>query len=572
MGLRADEDGGNRWGSVLRKVLKTIWVLINLPVLIVLPVAAWDMYRHDMAPHFIAWFVSGVFVLLALPITFYEVRRVPASSGALFPTHPPTNSSRPPRASPLTLPSPPSVQVAQHLENYRMPRLQRHVIRILFMVPIYAVDCWLALRFKDSTIYFDTVRECYEAYVIYNFYTYCTVYLQEFCNPGLEHIVARKPQQSHVWPVSAFLDMPKMGEPFLRLCRHGVIAYVVARPLTTALAFVTEANGAYGDGQITNFWVAYPYLAFVNNFSQAWAMYCLILFYRATYEELAPIRPFYKFLTVKAVVFLSFWQGQAILLAVKYKIIVVKETWTDYDAADVATGLQEFAICIEMFFAAIAHAYAFPPSEYAVGAQSTAPARKLADNIADMFDLRDVYHDVVNFSESNKDEVWAEVNYRYRKFVGMFTGSTPLRGAYARVADGEGGTVGEIQMRETDATSRGGGASPTTADAAGGRTSVGGGRRRESDDLGTEVALFAGVAGTSPRAGAGSASTSPRFSSDGGAASAAPRGKGTNHARPAAFSMPGVSAIPGVENGAVGGAMAPVEREGRVGSSRFTLE
>ena len=115
----------------------------------------------------------------------------------------------------------------------------------------------------------------------------------------------------------------------------------------------------YGDGQITNFWVAFPYLALVNNVSQAWAMYCLILFYRATFEELAPIRPFYKFLTVKAVVFVSFWQGQAILLAVKYKIIVVKETWTDYDAADVATGLQEFAICVEMFFAAIAHAYAF---------------------------------------------------------------------------------------------------------------------------------------------------------------------------------------------------------------------
>ena len=566
MVLRADEDGGNRWGSVLRKVLKTIWVLINLLVLIVLPVAAWDMYRHDMAPHFIAWFVSGVFVLLALPITFYEVRRGPASSGALFrPTSPRTRPallalSRSPS------PSPPPLQVAQHLENYRMPRLQRHVIRILFMVPIYAVDCWLALRFKDATIYFDTVRECYEAYVIYNFYTYCTVYLQEFCNPGLEQIVARKPQRSHVWPISAFLDMPKMGEPFLRLCRHGVIAYVVARPLTTALAFAAEANGVYGDGQITNFWVAFPYLALVNNVSQAWAMYCLILFYRATFEELAPIRPFYKFLTVKAVVFVSFWQGQAILLAVKYKIIVVKETWTDYDAADVATGLQEFAICVEMFFAAIAHAYAFPPSEYAVGALGSAPTRKLADNIADMFDLRDVYHDVVNFSESNKDEFWAEVNYRYRAFVGVFTGSTPLRGAYARVADGEGGTVGEIQMVAHDgrpssddhqSITRAEGTNTATVDSGGGG---GGDENRSSDDLGTEVALFAGAAGTSPR-GFG-APTSP-----GGA-----EGKGTKHARRGAFSMPGVSAIPGVENGAVGGAMAPVEREGRVGSSRFTLE
>ena len=101
------------------------------------------------------------------------------------------------------------------------------------------------------------------------------------------------------------------------------------------------------------------------------------------------------------------------------------------------------------------------------------------------------------------------------------------------------------------------GTNTATVDSGGGG---GGDENRSSDDLGTEVALFAGAAGTSPR-GFG-APTSP-----GGA-----EGKGTKHARRGAFSMPGVSAIPGVENGAVGGAMAPVEREGRVGSSRFTLE
>jgi hypothetical protein len=30
--------------------------------------------------------------------------------------------------------------------------------------------------------------------------------------------------------------------------------------------------------------VAFPYLTLINNFSQAWAMYCLILFYKVTHE------------------------------------------------------------------------------------------------------------------------------------------------------------------------------------------------------------------------------------------------------------------------------------------------
>ena len=32
------------------------------------------------------------------------------------------------------------------------------------------------------------------------------------------------------------------------------------------------------------------------------------------------------------------------------------QDWTTYDVDDVAAGLQEFLICVEMFFAALAHA------------------------------------------------------------------------------------------------------------------------------------------------------------------------------------------------------------------------
>ena len=39
----------------------------------------------------------------------------------------------------------------------------------------------------------------------------------------------------------------------------------------------------------------------------------------------------------------------------------VNEQFTTYTATDVAEGLQDFLICIEMFVAALAHTYAFPP-------------------------------------------------------------------------------------------------------------------------------------------------------------------------------------------------------------------
>jgi Organic solute transporter Ostalpha len=57
---------------------------------------------------------------------------------------------------------------------------------------------------------------------------------------------------------------------------------------------------------------------------QLWALYCLILFYTGTKEELAPIRPFLKFVVVKSVVFLSYWQSVLIDLLVAFGVIKAK--------------------------------------------------------------------------------------------------------------------------------------------------------------------------------------------------------------------------------------------------------
>ena len=40
---------------------------------------------------------------------------------------------------------------------------QRYIIRILLMVPIYAIISWLSYRFFRDAIYYETVRDCYEA-------------------------------------------------------------------------------------------------------------------------------------------------------------------------------------------------------------------------------------------------------------------------------------------------------------------------------------------------------------------------------------------------------------------------
>ena len=55
-------------------------------------------------------------------------------------------------------------QVYLHLTHWYMPQVQKYVVRILWMVPLYAVQSWLSLRFHSSRIYIDTIRDLYEAY------------------------------------------------------------------------------------------------------------------------------------------------------------------------------------------------------------------------------------------------------------------------------------------------------------------------------------------------------------------------------------------------------------------------
>lgn len=56
-------------------------------------------------------------------------------------------------------------QIYQHLRWYTNPQEQRWIVRILFIVPIYATYSWISLLFFNSDnvyIYFFTVRDCYE--------------------------------------------------------------------------------------------------------------------------------------------------------------------------------------------------------------------------------------------------------------------------------------------------------------------------------------------------------------------------------------------------------------------------
>ena len=255
-----------------------------------------------------------------------------------------------------------------HLTHWYMPSVQKYVVRILWMVPIYAIQSWLSLWFRDSRLFIDTVRDYYEAFVIASFVYYLIELLGG--EQALIQILQAKQDYEHTchlgrhsFPFSLILDEWELGSEFMLNCKHGVLQYVIFKSIAAFVTFCCASVNIYGEGKFTWF-NAYPYLCFFQNVSVMYALYCLVLFFSAVNEELRfPInwRPLGKFLCIKGVVFFTWWQGVVIFYLKDHGIINAMGGWS---SEQVAYGLIDYCVVIEMVGFAIAHSYTFTYQEY----------------------------------------------------------------------------------------------------------------------------------------------------------------------------------------------------------------
>ncbi|KAL0271589.1 UNVERIFIED_CONTAM: hypothetical protein PYX00_008639 [Menopon gallinae] len=294
-------------------------------------------------------------------------------------------------------------QIYKHLRWYTNPSEQRWIIRILFIVPIYAFYSWVSLLFfnKESYyIYFFTVRDCYEAFVIYNFLSLCYEYLGGEGNIMSE--IRGKPIRSSCLYGTCCLVGKTYTIGFLRFCKQATLQFCLVKPVMAFVIIFLQAFGHYHDGD----WSpngGYLYTTIIYNFSVSLALYGLFLFYFATRDLLTPFEPVLKFCTVKSVIFLSFWQGVLLAVFEKAEVIdpIINSSGEQTTAGTVSAGYQNFLICIEMFFAAIALRYAFPYQVYAQGCNTDSRGRSvtmqsISSSLKETMNPKDIMTDAIH--------------------------------------------------------------------------------------------------------------------------------------------------------------------------------
>eukprot|EP01119_Soliformovum_irregulare_P001653 TRINITY_DN11388_c0_g1_i1.p1 TRINITY_DN11388_c0_g1~~TRINITY_DN11388_c0_g1_i1.p1 ORF type:complete len:347 (+),score=43.38 TRINITY_DN11388_c0_g1_i1:11-1051(+) len=242
--------------------------------------------------------------------------------------------------------------IGKHLKWYTCPEQQRCIVRIIFMIPVYAIISCLSLFLPRAKTYFGIVRDSYEAYALYMFFRLIVNYAAG--DESIVNILDNHPPLRAFFPLTCIKFKP--SKKTLTLCRRLIVQYAIVRPLIAVLASILLIFHEYHEGK-WDFTQSYPYLAIVNNISVSSALYCVVLMYQLLKHDLAPYKPLGKFMSIKMVVFFCYWQSVAIsLLGYLDWLPHIQE----YPEEDVQVILQNLLICFEMLIFSIAHFWAFP--------------------------------------------------------------------------------------------------------------------------------------------------------------------------------------------------------------------
>ncbi|KAJ1305898.1 hypothetical protein OPQ81_010618 [Rhizoctonia solani] len=294
--------------------------------------------------------------------------------------------------------------VQKHLRWYSCKPQQQYIVRLLFMVPIYAIITLASYVFPVHAISLRLIRDVYESVVLASFFSLLLEYLPGPRHPGPSvHIDKGEPLDSEnvddtnsigfetmdrpltkaeratvvykvfyrvpmyrdsrtphtplkwIFPLCLVRARPKDGLSYLHWMRWGVLQYCIVRPGTTLAAVVLQQLNLYCESSWNWRW-GQVYVVTIVSVSVTVAMYCLIQLYTTISQELRSYRPLLKLFAVIAVIFLTFWQST--LLSGLGSLGIIKDT--EYlTAQDITVGFSALLQTFEMMCFAFLHVKAF---------------------------------------------------------------------------------------------------------------------------------------------------------------------------------------------------------------------
>jgi hypothetical protein len=143
-----------------------------------------------------------------------------------------------------------------HVRKFKRPFVQRKILAILWMSPIYGITSWLSLVFPVYEGYLAIVKDLYEAYVVYQFLSFLISVLGKGNRDNVVNVLAK--HANHLEPpmrlCGCFRGKYPVGDPrsladaALMQCQIFTMQFVFFKPMTAIGLFTCLKLGITGDG------------------------------------------------------------------------------------------------------------------------------------------------------------------------------------------------------------------------------------------------------------------------------------------------------------------------------------
>jgi hypothetical protein len=145
--------------------------------------------------------------------------------------------------------------ISTHLRDMKQPKIQRKVVAILWMSPIYSVTSFLTLWFPSVGGWMAIIKDFYEAYCIYTFLSFLIMVLGEGSRDRAVEVLSK--HADHLEQPTRCLNCAYHPPPgtsdhakanaIITECQIYGMQFTFLRPLTTIIA-VLIYGGEYGGG------------------------------------------------------------------------------------------------------------------------------------------------------------------------------------------------------------------------------------------------------------------------------------------------------------------------------------
>ncbi|TVY40956.1 Transmembrane protein [Lachnellula occidentalis] len=229
--------------------------------------------------------------------------------------------------------------IMRHATHYSLPKEQKQVIRIVFMVPVFSLVTFLSIAFNGSAIYIKSIEAVYEGIAFSSFFLLLCEFVRENEEDRLAFLATSGATKQHKFACIGVFQLP-----------IAMLLQLIVTDITQAVGvYCEESNKLY----FAKIWVC------DHSQCTSLAILSVLKFYKVTKDVTKPRKPLSKLLAFKAIIGLSFLQN----LVFSFLQSSMKPT-DHYTYNDLTIGLPNLLLSVEMIVFALAFLYVFRAHEY----------------------------------------------------------------------------------------------------------------------------------------------------------------------------------------------------------------